>query len=47
MLFESIFIIRGGFWGKEYDFKLLFAIVALCICIIDWKWRYGGEIDRD
>lgn len=39
MLFESIFIVRGGFWGEEYDFKLLFSIVALCICIIDWKWK--------
>ncbi len=39
MLFESVFITRGGFWGEEYDFKLLFAIVAILICIIDWKWK--------
>ncbi|MFW9898545.1 MAG: hypothetical protein ACFFDO_04720 [Candidatus Thorarchaeota archaeon] len=39
MLFESIFITRGGFWGEEWDFKLLFAIAAVCICITDWKWK--------
>ncbi|MHA1147352.1 MAG: hypothetical protein ACTSR8_03820 [Promethearchaeota archaeon] len=39
MFLESIFITRGGFWGEEYDFKLLFAIVAIAICIIDWKWH--------
>ncbi len=39
MLLESIFIVRGGFWGEEYDFKLLFAIVAIFICIIDWKLK--------
>ncbi|MFX0101181.1 MAG: hypothetical protein ACFFCS_16520 [Candidatus Hodarchaeota archaeon] len=36
---ESIFVTRGGFWGEEYDFKLLFTIVAISICIIDWKWK--------
>jgi len=39
MIFESIFIVRGGFWGEEYDFKLLFAVVAIVVCIIDWKWK--------
>ncbi len=39
MLLESIFITRGGFWGEEYDFKLLFAVVALVICLFDWKWK--------
>jgi len=39
MLFESIFITRGGFWGEEYDFKLLFAVIAIIISIIDWKWN--------
>ncbi len=39
MLLESIFIVRGGFWGEEYDFKLLFAVVAFVICVVDWKWK--------
>ncbi|MCP4761166.1 MAG: hypothetical protein GY870_05250 [archaeon] len=39
MLLESIFVVRGGFWGEEYDFKLLFAVVAMIICILDWKWK--------
>ena len=39
MILESIFIVRGGFWGEEYDFKLLFAVVAITICILDWKWK--------
>ena len=39
MFFESVFIVRGGFWGEEYEFKLLFAIVAIIITIFDWKWK--------
>lgn len=39
MLLESIFVVRGGFWGEEYDFKLLFAVVAITICFLDWKWK--------
>ena len=39
MLFESIFIVRGGFWGEEYDFKVLFALIAVCITILDWKLK--------
>ncbi len=39
MLLESVFITRGGFWGEEYGFKLLFAIVAVIICVVDWKWK--------
>jgi hypothetical protein len=39
MLLESIFIVRGGFWGEEYDFKILFAIIAIIITIMDWKWK--------
>lgn len=39
MILESVFITRGGFWGEEYDFKLLFALAAICICIVDWKWH--------
>lgn len=39
MFLESVFIVRGGFWGEEYEFKLLFAIVAISITIFDWKWK--------
>ena len=39
MLFESIFIVRGGFWGEEYDFKVLFALIAVGITILDWKLK--------
>lgn len=39
MMFESVFITRGGFWGEEYDFKILFAVVAIVICVFDWKWK--------
>ena len=43
MLFESIFIVRGGFWGEEYDFKILFALIAVGITILDWNWFYFLE----
>jgi len=39
MFLESIFIVRGGFWGEEYDFKILFALIAISITILDWKWN--------
>jgi hypothetical protein len=40
---ESIFIIRGGFWGEEYDFKVLFALVAVIVCVYDWKWKHRKD----
>ena len=39
MLLESIFIVRGGFWGEEYDFKILFALIAVGITILDWRLK--------
>jgi hypothetical protein len=39
MFLESFFIVRGGFWGEEYDFKILFAVLAALVAITDWKWK--------
>ena len=39
MFLESIFVVRGGFWGEEYDFKVLFALIAVSITIFDWKLK--------
>ncbi|MHA1915288.1 MAG: hypothetical protein ACW986_04730 [Promethearchaeota archaeon] len=33
----DIFIIRGGFFGWEFTFKLVYVILGLILCIYDWR----------
>lgn len=33
----SFFIIRGGFFGFEYTYKVFWILVALAACIYDWR----------
>lgn len=37
MIFESIFMIRGGFFGYEFTHKLIYAIAGFLLCYYDWK----------
>jgi len=37
MLFENIFMIRGGFFGYDFGFKLIVSIIAILACFYDWK----------
>ena len=37
MLYESIFMIRGGAFGFDFGYKLIIAIITILICFYDWK----------
>ena len=37
MMFESIFMIRGGSFGEEFGLKLILGVAALAACLYDWK----------
>ena len=37
MLFENVFMIRGGAFGTDFGIKLIFSIITILICIYDWK----------
>ena len=37
MIFESIFMIRGGSFGEDFGRKLIMSIIGLLICVYDWK----------
>lgn len=37
MIFESIFMIRGGSFGQDFGTKLIMSIIAIAICFYDWK----------
>jgi len=37
MLFESIFMIRGGFFGYEFGIKLIISLFAISLCYYDWR----------
>ncbi len=37
MLFENIFMIRGGAFGTDFGIKLIFSIINILICIYDCK----------
>ncbi|MHA1256194.1 MAG: hypothetical protein ACTSQD_00830 [Promethearchaeota archaeon] len=37
MIFESIFMIRGGAFGFDFGYKLIVSIITILICFYDWK----------
>ncbi|MBD3212853.1 MAG: hypothetical protein GF311_09615 [Candidatus Lokiarchaeota archaeon] len=37
MLLESIFMIRGGSFGEDFGSKFIMAIIALILCLYDYK----------
>lgn len=37
MLFESIFMIRGGFFGYDFSIKLIITLFAISLCYYDWR----------
>jgi len=37
VLFENVFMIRGGTFGFDFGYKLIIAIITILICIYDWK----------
>lgn len=43
MLLEHVYIIRNGASGESWNTKLYFCIVAIILCIIDWKQNKRKE----
>ena len=37
MIFESVFMIRGGSFGEDFGLKLIMGLAALAACIYDWR----------
>ncbi len=37
MLFENVYMIRGGTFGTDFGIKLIMSIITILICIYDWK----------
>ena len=37
MLFEEVYMIRGGAFGFDFGYKLILSIITILICIYDWK----------
>ena len=37
MLFESVFMVRGGSFGDDFSLKLIISIVSFFVCVYDWK----------
>ena len=37
MIFETVFMIRGGDFGQDFGQKLIFSIIPILICFYDWK----------
>lgn len=37
MLFESIFMIRGGTFGEDFGNKLIMSVIGLLLCFYDYK----------
>ena len=43
MLLEGIFMIRGGSFGQDFGVKLIMSVMALLMCVYDWKTRDGRK----
>ncbi len=43
MVFESIFMIRGGAMGFNFDTKLVLSVLSLLACIYDWRLHHRKE----
>ncbi|MFX1339888.1 MAG: hypothetical protein ACFFDK_14845, partial [Promethearchaeota archaeon] len=37
MIFESVFLIRGGSFGNDWGQKLIVAIIGIIACMYDYK----------
>ncbi len=37
MIYESIFMIRGGAFGEDFGAKFIMGLLALAACIYDWR----------
>jgi len=37
VLFESVFMVRGGSFGEDFSLKLIISIVSFLIYVYDWK----------
>lgn len=37
MIFESVFMIRGGGFGEDFTIKLIMSVITIILCIYDWK----------
>jgi hypothetical protein len=37
VLFESVFMVRGGSFGEDFSLKLIISIVSFLVCVYDWK----------
>lgn len=43
MIFESIFMIRGGSLGFNFDAKLVLSILSLLACVYDWRVHHRKD----
>ncbi|MHA1255814.1 MAG: hypothetical protein ACTSPS_09475 [Promethearchaeota archaeon] len=37
MIYESVFLIRGGGGGYDWGLKFIISIIAITVCIYDYK----------
>jgi len=44
MVFESVFLIRGGSFGDDWGMKLVIALIAIGACIYDY-WKNNKRLD--
>lgn len=43
MLYESIFMIRGGSFGFDFNIKLILSIIGLFACVYDWRAHHRKD----
>jgi hypothetical protein len=43
MIFDSILMIRGGSMGFNFDTKLMLSVLALLVCVYDWRVHHRKD----
>jgi len=43
MLFDSVYMIRGGAYGSNFTIQFFGSIGAFLLCVIDWRFRHRKD----
>jgi hypothetical protein len=43
MLFETVFMIRGGAFGSNFTIQFFSSVGAFLLCVIDWRMRHRKD----
>ncbi|HMF34748.1 MAG TPA: hypothetical protein VKK79_25220 [Candidatus Lokiarchaeia archaeon] len=43
MVFESIYMVRGGAFGEDFDIQFFLSVAAFAVCLVDWRIKHRKD----